>query len=45
MDVDLDLVEVFETVFKSLFDPDGRVSHYDLVTKLIDSQRFGREGR
>lgn len=34
----------FKTVFRGLSDPDGRVSHYDLVTKLINSQKFGRGG-
>jgi hypothetical protein len=32
----------FKTVFRGLSDPDGRISHYDLVTKLINSQKFGR---
>lgn len=36
------LVEVFKTMFRGLCDADGRVSHYDLVTKLINSQKFGR---
>jgi hypothetical protein len=44
MDANLGLVEVFETVFRGLSDPDGRVSHYDLVSELINSQRFGRGG-
>jgi hypothetical protein len=34
----------FKTVFRGLSDPDGRVSHYDLVTNLINSQKFGRRG-
>jgi hypothetical protein len=34
----------FKTMFRGLSDPDGRVSHYDLVTKLINSQKFGRGG-
>jgi hypothetical protein len=34
----------FKTVFKGLSDPDGRVSHYDLVSELINSQKFGRGG-
>jgi hypothetical protein len=34
----------FKTVFRGLSDPDGWVSHYDLVTKLINSQKFGRGG-
>jgi hypothetical protein len=31
-------------VFRGLSDPDGRVSHYDLVTKLINSQNLVGEG-
>jgi hypothetical protein len=32
-------------VFRGLSDPDGRVSHYDLVSELIfNSQKFGRAG-
>jgi hypothetical protein len=43
-DNNLALVEVFKTVFRGLSDPDGRVSHYDLVDKLINSQKFGSDG-
>jgi hypothetical protein len=35
---------LFKTVFRGLSYPDGRVSYYDLVTKLINSQKFGRGG-
>jgi hypothetical protein len=35
----------FKTMFRGLSDPDGRVSHYDLVSELIiNSQKFGRGG-
>jgi hypothetical protein len=43
-EANLALVEVFKTVFRGLCDADGRVKHYDLVTKLINSQKFGRGG-
>jgi hypothetical protein len=38
-DNNLGLVEVFKTVFRCLSDPDGRVSHYDLVSELLSTAR------
>jgi hypothetical protein len=44
MNDNLALVEVFKTVFRNLRDVDGRVMHYDLVIKPINSQKSGRGG-
>ena len=44
----LDLTLTFKSIFRSLSgldaSNDGLVKHYDLVTKLIDSRKFGRGG-